>query len=203
MPGKKFSQNIIAAFNAGSSPAIALFYEAYRPELRLRVNRILGRLTDAEDLVNDIVCKMLKKKPQFGTVRNMENYLGRLTETMCRDYKRSRRTQVIKMDEVQAHYQEIQDREARLAEISSTAQAIHCLAMDMLPPQCLGIFMLAYIQDMRHKEIAERLGISEKTVENQIHIALNKLRREYKRDSGSMDFIKFLLPVLWAHLNSL
>ncbi|MBY5959418.1 RNA polymerase sigma-70 factor [Membranicola marinus] len=46
-----------------------------------------------------------------------------------------------------------------------------------LPPRCQEIFRLSRFEHMSNKEIAERLGISEKTVENQITIALRRLKR--------------------------
>lgn len=46
-----------------------------------------------------------------------------------------------------------------------------------LPPRCQEIFRLSRFEHMSNREIADRLNISEKTVENQITIALGRLRR--------------------------
>lgn len=48
--------------------------------------------------------------------------------------------------------------------------------VDTLPEQCRLIFKLSREEHLSHKQIAERLGIATKTVENQIAIALKKLR---------------------------
>ena len=48
----------------------------------------------------------------------------------------------------------------------------------MLPEKFKEIFDLSRNQYMSNKEIAITLGISDKTVENQITIALNKLRKK-------------------------
>jgi RNA polymerase sigma factor (sigma-70 family) len=45
-----------------------------------------------------------------------------------------------------------------------------------LPPRARLIFQLSRNEHLSNREIAEKLGISEKTVENQITIALKKLR---------------------------
>ena len=194
---------MVPAFNERRPLAVAQFYEAYRPEVLLRVKQILRELPGAEDLVNDIFYKLLQRKVRFKTLKNIENYLGRLMLTMCRDYKKRRKTPVIKMEEVQEHYQRLEDRATRDAEISGTVQAIHYIALQFLSPQCRDVFIMSYIRDMRNKEIAERLNISLKTVENHIHIGLNKIRKEYKKDDGRMYFIRFLIPVLWDQLTSL
>nr|WP_295871348.1 RNA polymerase sigma-70 factor [uncultured Chitinophaga sp.] len=49
---------------------------------------------------------------------------------------------------------------------------------ETLPQRAREIFHLSRVQHLSNKEIAARLGISEKTVENQITIALKKLRSD-------------------------
>ncbi len=46
-----------------------------------------------------------------------------------------------------------------------------------LPEKCRQIFVMSRKEHLSTKEIAERLGISPKTVENQLTIALNRLRK--------------------------
>lgn len=49
-------------------------------------------------------------------------------------------------------------------------------AIDQLPEKCREVFVLSRLSQMRYKEIAEALGISAKTVENQIGKALKQIR---------------------------
>ena len=59
-------------------------------------------------------------------------------------------------------------------------------AIGLLPEKCREVFVLSRISQLKYKEIAEVLGISAKTVENQLGKAL-KLIREFlkKRDIHS------------------
>lgn len=50
-------------------------------------------------------------------------------------------------------------------------------AMEQLPPVRKKVFSLAYIDGFSHKEIAEKLNISTKTVSNHILKALQQLRK--------------------------
>lgn len=59
---------------------------------------------------------------------------------------------------------------------------------ETLPERAREIFRLSRLQHFSNKEIAARMGISEKTVENQITIALKKLRSDLSRK-----MISFLL----------
>ena len=49
-------------------------------------------------------------------------------------------------------------------------------AIDSLPEKCRVVFNLSRFEELSHKQIAEQLGISTKTIENQITKALKILR---------------------------
>ncbi len=55
-------------------------------------------------------------------------------------------------------------------------------AIDSLPDKCKNIFVLSRYGGLTYKEIAEDLDISVKTVENQMSIALKKLKELLKDD---------------------
>lgn len=50
--------------------------------------------------------------------------------------------------------------------------------MDRLPDRCREVFTMSRFQNMKNKEIAAALGISEKAVEKHIHKALTVFRKE-------------------------
>lgn len=53
-------------------------------------------------------------------------------------------------------------------------------AINKLPEKCRQIYLLAWEDNLSHKEIAGKLGITPKTVENHVGIALRKLRESLK-----------------------
>jgi RNA polymerase sigma-70 factor (family 1) len=54
------------------------------------------------------------------------------------------------------------------------------LYLNQLPKRCHEIFYLSRIEHLSNQEIAERLGVSKKTVENQLTNALKHLRVAFK-----------------------
>lgn len=64
-----------------------------------------------------------------------------------------------------------------------------------LPEQSRKIFLMAREEGLSHKEIAVKLGITSKTVENHVGIALRKLR-ESLRPYYRQIFMAWILPVL-------
>ena len=203
MQPSKLSPNWLDAFNNRKNIAFNRFYETYHPDVKRRVNEKLGVFHSETDLVNDIFLIMYKQKGPFQSINSLERYMRFVTFTVCRDYLRRRQTPVVNMEKVQKFYQRIEDRAKEREEAREFAKAFHDLAIQLLPPKCRYIFIMSFIRDMRNKEIAARLNISEKTVEAQITIALKRLRMEVKDDARKMYLIKILLPLLWAQLNSL
>lgn len=57
--------------------------------------------------------------------------------------------------------------------------------METLPPRCKNVFLLAKLQGLKYREIAEKLEVSEKTVENQMTKAI-KLLRAYVAAHGAL-----------------
>ncbi len=54
--------------------------------------------------------------------------------------------------------------------------------VDTLPRQCRQIFIMAKRQGMKYREIADKLNLSPKTVENQMGIAFRKIREGLKKE---------------------
>jgi RNA polymerase sigma-70 factor (ECF subfamily) len=63
-------------------------------------------------------------------------------------------------------------------------------ALRELPEQCRTIFQLSRFEDLKYREIAAQLNISEKTVENQMGKALKLLRMKL------VDFLPLILALI-------
>jgi RNA polymerase sigma-70 factor (ECF subfamily) len=77
----------------------------------------------------------------------------------------------------------------------SREQALHA-AIETLPEKCRAVFSLSRFEQLSHREIAERLGISVKTIENQITKAM-KVMREALKNHDEMSAIVILLLKYW------
>ncbi|MDE6489873.1 MAG: RNA polymerase sigma-70 factor, partial [Muribaculaceae bacterium] len=53
-------------------------------------------------------------------------------------------------------------------------------AIEELSPRCREVFRMSYLHDLSNKDIAEKLGVSLRTVEAQMYKALRSLRRRLK-----------------------
>jgi len=78
--------------------------------------------------------------------------------------------------------------QAAVEDVVDSRERIRLLtrAIADLPPQCAKVFILRKMQGLSHKEIAVRLNISVRTVENHVALGLSRCRA-YMRAHGGTD----------------
>lgn len=140
----------------------------------------------AEDIVQDVFVTIWKKRNELVIDSNLKGYLYRAVSNSCLNYLKSYHKRNVKPLEefgdqalgVYTPYDNIDfDR------LNTAVEK----AIDNLPPRCKVIFVLSRMEGLKHQQIADALHVSVKTVENQMGIALTKLREElktfFKRDN--------------------
>jgi RNA polymerase sigma-70 factor (ECF subfamily) len=133
----------------------------------------------SEDIVQEVILKYLKKESSISIKVKLSTYLHRAVTNQTIDYLRKEKKavrldiedlQIAEEETIKTQEQEYLERRAKMA-------------LAELPEKCKEVFIMAKIQDMKYKEIAEELGISIKTVENQMGKAFKMLREKLK-DTG-------------------
>lgn len=152
--------------------------------------RILGSDDDAADVVQEVFTGVWSRIGEGTGIPAPEPYLYRSVRNASLNRLRSRRDTVglDSLEEVAGDAEvapEIMERAERDARIWR--------AVDSLPAKCREVFLLSKRDGLANKEIAERLGISVKTVENQITKAFRNLRGDLgSLPLGSVFFLPFL-----------
>ena len=75
--------------------------------------------------------------------------------------------------------------------------ALH-VAISALPEKCRVVFNLSRFEQLSHREIAEKLGISVKTIENQITKAMKMLREALTNHTELSSVVILWLKCLWG-----
>jgi len=152
------------------------------------------QLNDEEsslEIVHDVFLSLWTRRKEL-EINKFPNFL--LTAIRYQLYSRAKSTKlslVFKADMEEAdHLSEQNTGELRLQDAELKTELDKYL--NQLPERCHEIFMLSRIEHLSNQEIAERLGISKKTVENQLTIALKHLRLAFK-NIASLVIIGILL----------
>ena len=129
----------------------------------------------AKDVVQDVFLKIWRRKDKIEVSSLTKSYLYKSVVNTSLNFieknKRSRR--------FSNTYDERADPNANLPDMKIIEQELQTEinnAIDDLPPKCRAIFVLSRFEDLKYSEIAIQLEVSVKTVENQMSIALKKLR---------------------------
>lgn len=137
---------------------------------------ILRDPAPAEEVVQTIFMKWWEKKEQIDIKENISVYLYRAVHNESLNY--------LKHLKVRATYQshamrrQIQQPPERASDRLASVELEQKLekALQELPEQCRTIFQLSRFEELKYREIADRLDLSIKTVENQMGKALRLLR---------------------------
>lgn len=126
----------------------------------------------AEDVLADVFLKLWERRSALKEILNLRVYLYTAVKNTALNH-RNRQLQI-------ADTEEGLDQlagETNPAEQLISAETFRMVqkTIHQLPPRCKLIFQLAKEEGMRYKEIANILGISVKTIDNQLAIALSKI----------------------------
>ena len=146
--------------------------------------RILGDIDEAEDVVQEVFAEVWHKVSVDGLeFANFKAYLYKSVRNAC-----LKRLVEIDRHEPLAMESDVSDDDVDTSE--RDARLWH--AIDALPDRCREVFLMSKRDGLSHAEIASELGISVKTVENQIDKAFKRLRGDDRLKSGNIFFLPFL-----------
>lgn len=141
--------------------------------------RITGNQQTAEDIVQELFVTLWIKHQQIHINSSLKNYLFTAVKNRSLDYLKSEQRKSQKLGTL-AKEQELPENLSSLWFAEAELQAIIEKSLKKLPPRCREIFELSRFQGMKNQEIADKLGLSKRTVELQVSNALKHLRTDLK-----------------------
>jgi RNA polymerase sigma-70 factor (ECF subfamily) len=155
----------------------ALFMKHHKELIGLSYNIVRDR-DAAKDIVQEVFVKLWKNKDSLEFNEKIKHYLFKATAHTSLNHLRSQRKYYRLED-----FEQVKDLAVQSGSETVTFRELELRsrqAIDRLPPQCKAIFILSRHEGLKYQEIADTLGLSIKTVENQMGIALEKLREDLK-----------------------
>ena len=154
-------------------------FETNYPRLLRFAGEYVGNTHDAEDILQNVFLKFWGKWPSLPKDFNLSAYLLTMVKNQCMDFLKHR--QVVnrytsnRKAEMEFNCYAISKFDPEQMDIE-TLERLAEKAINELPGQCRKVFELSRYEGLKYKEIAERLGISVKTVEKHMSNALKLLR---------------------------
>ena len=154
----------------------AVFRQYYAPLCRY-AQPILSDADEAEEVVQNVFLTIWERRESLLITTSVKAYLYRSVHN--RSLNRLNQQSVRASHRQQAATELYADVASPTESLLADELSTHLYrAIGQLPEQCRRAFELSRFEELSYKEIADRLGIATKTVENQIGKALRILRTE-------------------------
>ena len=179
---KQVDHKLMLQIKAGDSFAYDTLFRKYYSYLCMVVIRITHSKEQTEDIVQEVLLEVWRKREAIEIKNAVKSYLHRSvvnkTLNKIRDKKHNFEEDEEKLHAISANQsspiQKMQGKEL---------EKVIKEAYESLPEKCRIIFSMVKYESMSYRETAEKLEISVKTVENQMSKALRIMRlaiNEYK-----------------------
>jgi RNA polymerase sigma-70 factor (ECF subfamily) len=140
----------------------------YEPTLRAYLEQRFPTLQDVDDVVQESYLQLLRRRMQ-GRLGSARGFMFVVARNLALQTFRRRRRAPFAGVESQAVPGVAEDRPG-IAETACLDQELALLAeaIAALPPRCREVLTLRKIHGLSHREIAERVGLSERQVNHEV-----------------------------------
>ena len=168
---------LLIALAAGNFEAFGILYEKYYQPLYLFALRLSKNPHEAEELVQSVFVSIWEVRQNIDSTKSFSSYLFSIARNRFYDMLRKRVTESCYVDYVLHQDRPTSEDIEKQIEDREINDIIHQL-LQKVPERRREIFRMSRDEDLSYKQIAEKLQISENTVDTQIRNTLNFLRKE-------------------------
>lgn len=149
--------------------------------------RITGNAMDAEDVLQTVFTRLLRREEQPDLSESAGSYLHRAAVNAALDLMRRRkRSRKVDLDEVGESLVDASDVGPERTRGSQELKAKLREAMSRLSPRQAEIFTLRYLEGLGNLEIAKMLGASQTSIAVLLHRARHRLQKELGSLQGEL-----------------
>lgn len=133
----------------------------------------------AEEVVQEVFINFWERREEIKITYSAKAYLLTSVRNRSINYLKLQLPRELKKDEIDDSNQSTSGSDPTQIEYRELSGIVQ-KAIDQLPDRCKIIFVLSREEGLTYQQIADKLELSLKTVENQMSIALKKLRVSLK-----------------------
>lgn len=170
---------LVSGIRDGDRQAFEWFYRMEYHNLRHFINSYLHDNARAEDLAQETFCALWENRAGLDPQKNLRAYVFTMARNRTLNFLKSRKLYG------GANRPELLEESVELLQDASADELIRALdlekliasTMDSMPPKTREFFTQSRKEGLGNKEIASKQGVSVKTVEYHIHVALKHLKK--------------------------
>lgn len=177
----------------GNKEAYQELFERYAPKIYHFSLAYLKNDADAEELVQDVFLKVWEKREILDTAQNIKAYIFKIAINTIYDFIRRKNIEKAFNDFAKENY-EINSNSTWNTIVFDEMQATLKELVSQMPEQRRKVYQLSKEKGLSNDEIAQKLELSKRTVENQLYRAVAFLKAQLKNDS----VLALLFFYLWV-----
>ena len=136
----------------------------------------------AEDIIQETFIRVWKNRNKINPNKSFFSYIARISNNLCIDYFRHQKVKNKNQRDIieygKSHFYNPETK----TDFEMLRSRIKEIANQELPEKCQEIFFLSRIENKKNSEIAQILGLSKRTVENQLYRALKIIKKILKEN---------------------
>lgn len=168
-------EELIKELKSGSEEAFTALYHIYSAKVYNFSRLYIRSASEVEEIVQEVFCKLWESRELLKVGEDFNSYLFIITRNLIfNQYRKSFNEVNYKMMVISSASETYEiEEELETADLKILISKL----ISLLTPRQQEIFRLSREQHLSYKEISDRLGISEKTVEHHISNALKFIRQ--------------------------
>ncbi len=170
----------IKGLKSGDEKSVSDFFENYKKPIFLTAYRITGNKEDALDITQDAFIKILSKINNISEDKLVDAYIHRIVANCAYDYLREK-YKPNKLREIVQFFTKKQKTPAESYKREELREKV-LRAINKLSKGEKTIIIMKYFQDLKIREIADTLEVSEGTIKKQMDRAKGKLEKILRKD---------------------
>lgn len=165
----------LVALSEGNIRAFDKLFISFYPKVKSFLISMLNDENEAEDLAQDAFVRLWQNKANLRNVQNLNAYIYQIVKHVLYSYLEKRKDVLMIKIEGVADVPSIDEVETLV--YTHELEELLDKVINNMPPQRRQIFYMSRKQGLSIDEISKKLGISKRTVETHISLALNSLRK--------------------------
>lgn len=171
-------QYILSGIRQDNKEAFSFLFRMYYTDLVLFCGNFIKTKENCEDIVQTIFLKFWNDRHQIQIETSLKSYLLKAVRNSCFD--EYRHLEIVRQYESEKKNSILEEYNTEQYVLYSDLNDHLSRALDLVPEPDREAFILNRFEGLKYREIAEKLNVSERTVEVRVSKTLELLRKHLK-----------------------
>ena len=184
----EIDKEVILQMSQGDQQAYEQVFRRFYPKVHRFVSMLLKNEDDADDVCQMIFLKVWSKREKFTGIADFDSYLFILAKYTVINFISTKHIIPIDIDSIPDPYANAASPHEDV--VAKDTQLLIDMVVENMPQQRQTIYRMSREEHLKNDEIALRLGIQKKTVENHLNLALKEIKKAL--------YLMIFLPMHWV-----